>query len=1453
MANKYEQYFNMGGQSNVPPSPSNIQSQLEKQQRDMALQAYKNQIQVVNQEKKERKSFIQRVGETIIDIPMSVARGVEKGKEGLEDLGLGMAGKVAGWLGNEEYERGLAEIVKLDRTAQSEQPIANLTDDSYIKGNFIGNTLQSVGQMIPAIALQALPVGGQVASMAYMGASGAGNATEEGLNEGNTLGTSLGYGLLSGGIETAIEMASGGVGGLGKGYLSKLFPNVAKSVATKIGSSTIAKVAQSMIGEGAEEVVSELVRPQLERLIKDQSEIEPATLESCLESFTVGALASGILQGGDIMVRNSTAKSLKQELTTIEQEEQKAIDDKTMTEEKANAFKDRKTSVLERAEQLGITLKDNNKNAPIDLKSANNGNIENNTQINTPNQNVNVEVNQPQIDVKTETNNKALIQDENGNYNVRDITVEQKLDNEMSLIRDNEGKYNILIKDGILLRNKSDSKAVIMNIYNQLKNEGQLEYVSKTMYDNATREGRVYQFNLLNPQNAQPSQANTSQNVASNMANNTVNNIPNQTQENVSPSKKVMISEDMKREEPTIKQKITNTINKFKIAFIDAQSGINKELKRLNYENADVVTNNARAGSNAGQSMIIDAQCDINGKRVGKSLRELFSFTNDNKQMQQDFNEYLLHYHNLERFAWDKPVFGEEVGIDVSQQRINELEKQYPDFNQHAKEVWAYNQNLLKLRLDAGLIRQDDFDKMSKTYPHYVPTYRYNKGNMAMSGISKGMAVNRSIKTAKGSDLVILPIDMQMARQTMSVLKATKINPMAKALYDSAKTNNDYTNIELKEGEPERITSIDDITYEEDINDTSISFYEEGMKKTMYVSEDIASGFKALTYNAGDPSTHLFMNMASKINRTFKALVTNYNPYFLVRNGLRDLQEAGLYTKYGKQFASNYKLAIEEIKNNGEYSIEYKSAGGRYSSIFQYDKGIATKEPTNIIAKGINKFEQLNMTIEELPRLAEYISSRKAGNSIEQALLDANDITVNFGRSGAFVKTLNNSFMPFLNAQIQGFCKLSRTIVSHKTKLQWGSLVVRATLLGIIPSVLNNLMYGDDDEYKGLRQADKDNNYLLKIGGKFVKIPKGRVFSVLSGAYNRSVETLNGSDNAWKGYGASVQQAISPVNDFRNIFSPIQDVKTNTTWYGSQLEGQNLSKLRPSQRYDESTSSIAIAIGQALNYSPKKVHYLLDQYSGIIGDILLPMTSKKANEGTLSKNFAIDPITSNKYSSDFYDLIEQETFNKNDGNMISTAKVKYLNKISSQLSDLYNKQREINNSDLSKEEKGQQVKAIQILINNAQKKALEDIKTFEIVLNNFELSTDSFEDDYREASRMTFGAEYALKNYNKSVYEKASSLSLAKIDYEMFYSAYFDTKEIDGELDDNGELIPSSKKKQVFKYIEKLALNKTQKYMLYGALGYKSSSGEEEVKKYVNSLNVSNEEKQAILKACNYD
>jgi hypothetical protein len=178
--NKYDKYFSEWKPST--PSPSNYSSniQLENQQRDIALQAYKNQVQTVNQQAKERKNAIQRIAETIIDIPMSTNRGLYKGIESVVDLGFAGVGKVAGWLGNENLENAIGEQIKRNLTGEFEKPIAGLSDDSYVRGNIIGKTLESVGQMAPAIALNLVP-GGQVLGAGYMMASAAGGATEEGL------------------------------------------------------------------------------------------------------------------------------------------------------------------------------------------------------------------------------------------------------------------------------------------------------------------------------------------------------------------------------------------------------------------------------------------------------------------------------------------------------------------------------------------------------------------------------------------------------------------------------------------------------------------------------------------------------------------------------------------------------------------------------------------------------------------------------------------------------------------------------------------------------------------------------------------------------------------------------------------------------------------------------------------------------------------------------------------------------------------------------------------------------------------------------------------------------------------------------------------------------------------------------------------------------------------------
>jgi hypothetical protein len=1253
---------------------------------------------------------------------------------------------------------------------------------------------------------------------------------------------------------------------MGKGYLSKLFPNVAKSVANKIGTSTVAKVAQGMIGEGAEEVVSELIRPKLELMIKDKEEIQPATLESCLESFTIGALASGIIQGGSIKIQNTYVNTLKTQLQDIEAQEQKAIQDKTITPQMALEFTDQKQGILDALVKLGVNTQETNKNATIEENSTVKGNIETNQQTNIqqtetnapiPNiqENSTLKVNDTQIDIKTENapanTSRALIQDDKGNYTVKDYSVEQDLDYDLKLIKDSDGKYNVLIKDGITLRNKSDSKATMLNIVNQLKNEGQLEYVSKSMYDNALKQGRVNQFNTLNAQTPNQTNANNTQ---VGMANNTVNNKANDTP--VKASDKVMTSIPDQTPKKTFKQKVKDFYKDFTVNFLDAQAEIVTELKRLGNTKAEAIANNARSGSNSGQSLLVDGQFDSNYKRIGKSLKDIFSFTNNKfkgnkaqtQQYKQDFNEYLLHYHNLERSIQDKPVFDVNITANDSQARINELEAKYPEFKQHAQEVWTYCDNLLKYRVDTGLITPLAYSLMKASYPHYVPTYRYGKGGNPSSGLNSISGINNQVKSAKGGNQVILPVDVQIARMTMGVVKAAKLNQMALALYEGAEKTQDHTNVDIREKED--ITDIKDIDYEEQIVDNIISFYKDGKKISMAVNDNIATGFKALRNNPNEKALDHLINGASKVTDTFKKLVTNLNPYFLFRNGIKDLQEAGLYTKYGKAFTKNYVKAFNEIRSNGEYWQKYKAMGGLHASIFNFNTGIIEENTNNILSK----IEQANMIVESMPRLAEFISSLEANNSMEQALLDANDITVNFGRSGIFVKKLNNSVMPFLNASIQGFSKMTRTVIDVKSKRQMGSLLMKATLLGIAPSVLNNLLWGDDDEYEALRQVDKDNNYILfKVNGQFLKVPKGRAFSVLSGLYNRTLNTLKGENDAFNGFAKNVENQISPVNNFRFIWSPLNDVKSNTTWYGGQIESGRFDNIRPSDRYDETTSSIAIELGKMFDYSPKKIHYLIDQYSGIIGDVLIPMTTKKAEGSVLAKNLLIDPTTANKYSEQFYNVLEKETFNKTDGDMVAKAKVKYLNRIKNDLSTMYQQQKDLQASTLSDDEKKKQNDIIQTVINNSLKQGLENVNVFAETLQRFELSPLSFEDDYREATRLTFGADIALKEYDKKVYEKATNLSLANINYDTFYSAYFDCKELEGELDDNGEVVNGSRKKQVYSYIEKLPISQTQKYILFGSLGYKSTKGEEAVKSYVSSLKISNEEKQMILKSCNYD
>ncbi len=324
----------------------------------------------------------------------------------------------------------------------------------------------------------------------------------------------------------------------------------------------------------------------------------------------------------------------------------------------------------------------------------------------------------------------------------------------------------------------------------------------------------------------------------------------------------------------------------------------------------------------------------------------------------------------------------------------------------------------------------------------------------------------------------------------------------------------------------------------------------------IYVSQKQRSEHETIVYIDGSPISILFYDarIAKAVNgtneayppqwmpraiikasRTIPALLTSWHPEFvLLSNPIRDTQEAIANAAIDKGFKYTALLArnlatvdrdlwaytggnLKQKKDNGQplshfekYVVEFFENGGSVNVTQLSDYETTTKDLKKELKRALkggkkpskNFWKRLTEQTELRSRIATYITSRQTGSTIQDAINDAKEITVNFDRRGAQFRNFNLLQM-FFNAQMQSVRRQTELMRRHPVRYATTVAILASSkvLIGLGISLL--LGGGDDDNttaediirrYFEINKQLRIRNHIFIIDGEVYRIPVAPAF-----------------------------------------------------------------------------------------------------------------------------------------------------------------------------------------------------------------------------------------------------------------------------------------------------------------------------------------------------------------------
>ena len=270
-----------------------------------------------------------------------------------------------------------------------------------------------------------------------------------------------------------------------------------------------------------------------------------------------------------------------------------------------------------------------------------------------------------------------------------------------------------------------------------------------------------------------------------------------------------------------------------------------------------------------------------------------------------------------------------------------------------------------------------------------------------------------------------------------------------------------------------------------------------------------------------------------------KNLATSWNLGFM----LRDYQNGKLREKVSNGNATpKEQMFYDFMMNGGETGFVSSLDVEDLKKKFKNDLKDLDRWKANPVKVGhtiMDGIEFLNRAIENSNRFAIYMTSIQYGRSIDEAVNDAKDVTLNFNRKGTGEygwQMIRNLYL-FINPAVQSLQTLGALVKHHPFKFTavTASWLASGVLVPIINAALISLCGGDDDKdkYWQFTKWDRRNNLIMWVPftHEYVKIPLAQEFRAFYGVGDMIASKMMGGELAEESWSQYAEDLLGQVVD----------------------------------------------------------------------------------------------------------------------------------------------------------------------------------------------------------------------------------------------------------------------------------------------------------------------------------